>query len=39
VPMWLAEPDMRALVVSYTTAHARHGGEGALYIQLRRRGV
>lgn len=37
VPRWLAEPDMRALVVSYTTAALHHGGEGALYIQLRTR--
>ena len=37
VPLWLAEPDMRSVVVSFTTAHARHGGEGALYIQLRNR--
>ena len=37
VPMWLAEPDLRAVVVGYTQAHARHGGEGALYVQLRSR--
>jgi DNA-nicking Smr family endonuclease len=37
VPLWLTEPEMRAVVVSFTTAHARHGGEGALYIQLRNR--
>ena len=35
VPMWLAEPELRAVVVSYTTAAISHGGEGALYIQLR----
>lgn len=35
VPMWLAEPELRAIVVSYTTAAISHGGEGALYIQLR----
>lgn len=35
VPIWLSEPDMRAVVVSYTTAAVHHGGEGALYIQLR----
>lgn len=38
VPMWLAEPELRSLVVSFTTAHQRHGGEGALYLHLRRRG-
>ncbi|WP_072396016.1 Smr/MutS family protein [Hyphomicrobium sp. CS1GBMeth3] len=35
VPMWLAEPELRAIVVSFTTAAISHGGEGALYIQLR----
>lgn len=37
VPRWLAEPDLRSLIVSYTTAALHHGGEGALYIQLRAR--
>lgn len=37
VPIWLAEPDLRAIVVSFTTAAISHGGEGALYIQLRSR--
>lgn len=36
VPRWLAEPDLAGIVVSYTTASLRHGGEGALYIHLRR---
>ena len=36
VPRWLAEPGFRELIVSYGPAHARHGGEGALYIRLRR---
>lgn len=36
VPQWLASPDIGGLVVSYTTAHIRHGGEGALYVRLRR---
>lgn len=35
VPMWLAEPELRAVVVSFTTAAISHGGEGALYVQLR----
>ncbi len=35
VPMWLAEPELRAVVVSFTTAATPHGGEGALYVQLR----
>lgn len=37
VPRWLNEPDLRTIVVSYTTAAQRHGGEGALYVQLRKR--
>lgn len=36
VPQWLAEPGLREIVVSYTTAHARHGGQGALYVHLRK---
>jgi DNA-nicking Smr family endonuclease len=38
VPQWLAEPELRAIVLSYDTAGARHGGEGALYVRLRRLG-
>jgi DNA-nicking Smr family endonuclease len=37
VPRWLAEPELRAIVVGFTPAAIRHGGEGALYVQLRRR--
>jgi DNA-nicking Smr family endonuclease len=37
VPLWLDEPGLRALVVSFTSAHPRHGGSGALYIHLRKR--
>jgi DNA-nicking Smr family endonuclease len=36
VPAWLDEPELRAVVIGYTTAGVRHGGEGALYVQLRR---
>jgi DNA-nicking Smr family endonuclease len=36
VPQWLGEPEMRNLVVSYTASHVRHGGDGALYVKLRR---
>ena len=38
VPRWLAEPDLRAIVVSFTAAAVQHGGEGALYVHLRRIG-
>jgi DNA-nicking Smr family endonuclease len=36
VPQWLGEPELRNLVVSYTASHVRHGGDGALYVKLRR---
>ena len=36
VPLWLALPEFRAMVVGFDEAHARHGGEGALYLRLRR---
>lgn len=35
VPMWLAEPELRAIVVSFASAAIPHGGDGALYVQLR----
>lgn len=37
VPRWLSGPEIGALVISYATAHIRHGGEGALYVRLRRK--
>jgi DNA-nicking Smr family endonuclease len=37
VPRWLEEPDVRNIVVSYTTAAIHHGGEGAIYVHLRSR--
>ena len=37
VPHWLGEADLASIVVSHTTAGPRHGGEGALYLHLRRR--
>lgn len=36
VPQWLDEPELRGMVVSYQPAHQHHGGEGALYVRLRR---
>ena len=36
VPMWLALPEFRAMVVGFEDAHQRHGGEGALYLRLRK---
>lgn len=36
VPLWLALPEFRPLVVSVEDAHVGHGGQGALYVRLRR---
>lgn len=36
VPAWLGEPDLAAVVVSFTGAGRQHGGEGAIYVHLRR---
>ncbi len=37
VPQWLALPDLRRYVHGFEWAHVGHGGEGALYVMLRRR--
>jgi DNA-nicking Smr family endonuclease len=37
VPQWLALPDFRTCVVGFEPAHITHGGDGALYVQIRRR--
>jgi DNA-nicking Smr family endonuclease len=37
VPLWLGLPEFRGLVVGFDIAHIAHGGEGALYVQMRRR--
>jgi DNA-nicking Smr family endonuclease len=36
VPQWLSLPEFRALVVGFEQAHLGHGGEGALYVRIRR---
>ncbi len=36
VPMWLRLPEFRSFIVSVEDAHIGHGGEGALYVRLRR---
>jgi len=36
VPRWLKLPEFRDYVVGVESAHARHGGDGALYVRLRR---
>ena len=36
VPQWLSLPEFRSLVVGFEEAHIGHGGEGALYVRIRR---
>jgi len=36
VPMWLKLLEFRELVVGFEEAHVGHGGEGALYVRLRK---
>ncbi len=36
VPMWLALPEYRSFVLGFEDAHIGHGGQGALYVRLRR---
>lgn len=36
-PEWLASPGLAPIVAGISEAHRRHGGEGALYVALRRK--
>jgi DNA-nicking Smr family endonuclease len=36
VPLWLSLGEFRPLVVGFEDAHTGHGGQGALYVRLRR---
>ena len=36
VPRWLNEPTFRSLVLAFDYAEPQHGGEGALYVLLKR---
>jgi len=36
-PLWLRLPPFRELIVGFEPAHSGHGGEGALYVRLRRK--
>jgi DNA-nicking Smr family endonuclease len=36
VPLWLALPEFRPFIVGFDAAHVAHGGEGALYVRLRK---
>jgi DNA-nicking Smr family endonuclease len=37
VPLWLRSAELRDFVIGFDWAHAAHGGEGALYVRIRRR--
>jgi DNA-nicking Smr family endonuclease len=37
-PEWLSDPALRHVVAGVSEAHRRHGGEGALYVALKRKG-
>jgi DNA-nicking Smr family endonuclease len=39
VPQWLRLPEFRAYVVGFEAAHIGHGGEGALYVRIRKAGA
>jgi len=36
VPHWLEQPELHGVVLGYVAAGVRHGGDGALYVQLRK---
>lgn len=36
-PEWLASPALRTVVAGVSEAHRRHGGEGALYVALKKK--
>ncbi len=37
VPRWLNEPEFISIVTGTRAAHRRHGGDGALYVYLRKK--
>jgi DNA-nicking Smr family endonuclease len=37
VPLWLRSTELRDYVVGFDAAHPAHGGEGALYVRIRRK--
>ncbi len=38
LPQWLAEPELRVMVAGSSLADPHHGGTGAAYVALKRRG-
>lgn len=37
VPVWLTEPPLNTIVLGWSPAHRRHGGDGALYVRLKKK--
>lgn len=37
VPLWFSKPEFRFLISGYETAARNHGGDGALYVRLKRK--
>ena len=37
LPQWLAEPELRPMIAGLSPADPNHGGEGAVYVALKRR--
>ena len=37
-PDWLSEPEVRPIIAGVSPADRRHGGEGAIYVALKRKG-
>ncbi|MGY8789846.1 MAG: Smr/MutS family protein, partial [Pseudomonadales bacterium] len=37
VPIWLAQAPLSSVILEATPAHQRHGGDGAIYVYLRKR--
>lgn len=38
LPQWLGMPDMHPMILQISSAHLRHGGGGAYYVYLKRKG-
>ena len=36
LPLWLVLPEFREIVLGFDSAATGHGGEGALYVRLRK---
>ncbi len=38
LPQWLGTPDMHPMILQISSAHVRHGGGGAYYVYLKKKG-